>query len=112
MRTLNKLFIFLVFSFLPFFAFSQVPLVTEDSPVENFVGESYCFQVNFKNDDATIGYQPYLRFVVPVGLDISMITFGPSAAAGGVILSQVFDASGIIEDPLIKKMLWGMKERL
>jgi len=102
MRTLN-IFLFLFFSIS---AYSQTPVVTENSAAENFVGEDFCFEVNFTNEDMAVGYQPYIRFIVPPELDVNSIDFGPSAA-GQIILSQVFDVTGIIEDPIIEEDVLG-----
>jgi len=41
-------------------AWSQTPVVDENLPAENFLGEQFCFQTNFTNTGSP-GYGPYLR---------------------------------------------------
>ncbi|ARD44779.1 hypothetical protein [Colwellia sp. PAMC 21821] len=61
----NKIFqllskvIFLFLISVPSVFAASLPTVANSSPAESFIGEQFCFNANFTNGSADIGYGPY-----------------------------------------------------
>jgi len=77
---------------------AQAPATNVGLPNENFVGESFCFDLEIFNDAPSVGFQPYFQIILPPELDFESVSFG--AGAGTIVLQEVFGLTGIIEDPL------------
>src|SRR5690606_3225915 len=60
-------------------AFAQSPQVTQGVPAEAFLGEGLCFDTTVSNSGAP-GFGPYLRLVLPAGLDFASAEIFDSAA--------------------------------
>jgi gliding motility-associated-like protein/fimbrial isopeptide formation D2 family protein/uncharacterized repeat protein (TIGR01451 family) len=57
---------------------AQIPTLTNETPIEGFIGEQVCFPVTFVNTGAP-GFIPYIRLVLPAG-----VSFDNSSFSGAV----------------------------
>ncbi|HSH26950.1 MAG TPA: isopeptide-forming domain-containing fimbrial protein, partial [Wenzhouxiangella sp.] len=87
------------------FAVAQTPVASPTVPAESFLGEQFCFDVDFNNSGAP-GYGPYLRLELAEGL-----TLDSADIFGGGSLSYVgdFPASpgNQLTDPVIDQPVTG-----
>ncbi|MGB5486540.1 MAG: hypothetical protein WBN06_04070, partial [Lysobacterales bacterium] len=60
-------------------AYAQVPVNSNSTPAESFLGEQFCFDTQFTNVGSP-GFGPYMQLVIPAGLKFDGATiFGSSA---------------------------------
>lgn len=91
---------FLLFSLLLFsvnLAAQPVPEITESSPDENFINETFCFDYTF-NLSGDPGYGPYVRIMLPPNLTLESTEFLNGAISYTKV--GVIPAGGKIEDPI------------
>ena len=80
MKTKRHLFRWLLYSVLCWttgLVQAQMPTLTDSIPTEVFIGEQFCFPIEFVNTGAP-GYTPYLRLVIPAGFIFDNSSFGGS----------------------------------
>lgn len=79
MKSCNSLFftsLFFVTSLLSSsFAYAGTPVVNNGLASESFAGEQVCFDAQFSNSSATVGYGPYIRLVLPSNITFDSATF-------------------------------------
>ncbi len=64
---------------LSFQVYAQVPVNSNSTPAESFLGEQFCFDTQFTNVGSP-GFGPYMQLVIPSGLKFNGATiFGSSA---------------------------------
>lgn len=53
---------------------AQTPVLSDTIPVSNFINEQFCFPVTI-TDSGGPGYGPYIRLILPAGVDFTGATF-------------------------------------
>lgn len=87
--------------------FAQTPDITNGTPADSFLGESFCFDASFSNSAGAPGFAPYIRLVIPDGLSFDSATiFGGNAIATNVG-TFLAPPDNVLTDPLIDQMVTG-----
>ena len=77
---------------------ASIPNVVNQSPSEEFIGESFCFNADFSNLSADIGYGPYYLLRLDPDLTFQSATF--SGLALDLVSNQTYTATGTLNDPI------------
>ena len=79
MKSCNSFFITSLFSVISLvtssFAYAGTPVVNNGLASESFAGEQVCFDAQFSNTSATVGYGPYIRLELPSNITFDSATF-------------------------------------
>ena len=100
----NKIFqllskvIFLFLISVPSVFAASLPTVANSSPAESFIGEQFCFNANFTNGSADIGYGPYYLLQLAEDLTYQSATF--SGLDLELVSNQTYTATGTLNDPI------------
>ena len=89
-----------------FQVYAQVPVNSNSTPAESFLGEQFCFDTQFTNVGSP-GFGPYMQLVIPTGLKFDGATiFGASAIIDELGVFPAVPDNEII-DPLSGEIVVG-----